>query len=107
MFRIAHAPQPAVWSADKKREPVPVACDAELSVSKRNWLKITRGHNVTIRGRGYYYEGDFLWDYWHFSGALDGKLTVSVRIAEERRLQWRRLHRRQNRDAFNDHAESN
>jgi hypothetical protein len=77
MFRIAHAPQPAVWSADKKREPVPVACDAELSVSKRNWLKITRGHNVTIRGSGYYYEGDFRWDYWHFSGALDGKLTVS------------------------------
>jgi hypothetical protein len=27
--RIAHAPQPAVWSADKKREPVPVAGDAE------------------------------------------------------------------------------
>jgi hypothetical protein len=23
--QIAHAPQPAVWSADKEREPVPVA----------------------------------------------------------------------------------
>ena len=27
--QIAHAPQPAVWSADKEREPVPVASDAE------------------------------------------------------------------------------
>jgi hypothetical protein len=27
--RIAHAPQPTVWSANKEREPVPVACDAE------------------------------------------------------------------------------
>jgi hypothetical protein len=27
--QIAHAPQPAVWSADKEREPVPVAGDAE------------------------------------------------------------------------------
>ena len=26
--QIAHAPQPAVWSADKEREPVPVASDA-------------------------------------------------------------------------------
>jgi hypothetical protein len=27
--QIAHAPQPAVWSADKEREPMPVAGDAE------------------------------------------------------------------------------
>jgi hypothetical protein len=27
--QIAHAPQPAMWSADKEREPVPVAGDAE------------------------------------------------------------------------------
>jgi hypothetical protein len=27
--QIAHAPQPAVWSADKEREPVPIARDAE------------------------------------------------------------------------------
>jgi hypothetical protein len=27
--RIAHTPQPAVWSADKKLEPVPVSGDAE------------------------------------------------------------------------------
>ena len=27
--QIAHAPEPAMWSADKEREPVPVAGDAE------------------------------------------------------------------------------
>ena len=27
--QIAHAPQPAMWSADEEREPVPVAGDAE------------------------------------------------------------------------------
>jgi hypothetical protein len=27
--QIAHAPQPAVWSADKEREPVPVTRYAE------------------------------------------------------------------------------
>jgi hypothetical protein len=30
--QIAHAPQPAVWSADKEREPVPIAGDAERPV---------------------------------------------------------------------------
>jgi hypothetical protein len=27
--QIAHAPQPTLWSADKEREPVPIASDAE------------------------------------------------------------------------------
>jgi hypothetical protein len=27
--QIAHAPQPTVWSADKEREPVPIARDGE------------------------------------------------------------------------------
>jgi hypothetical protein len=34
--QIAHAPQPAMRSADKEREPVPVAGDAEL-VTRRAW----------------------------------------------------------------------
>jgi hypothetical protein len=36
--QIAHAPQPAVWSADQEREPVPVASDAErpMSNARRN-----------------------------------------------------------------------
>jgi hypothetical protein len=30
--QIAHAPQPAMWSADKEREPVPIAGNAERSL---------------------------------------------------------------------------
>jgi hypothetical protein len=33
--QIAYAPQPPMWSADKAREPVPVARDAERPVSAR------------------------------------------------------------------------
>jgi hypothetical protein len=35
---IAHAPQPAVWSADKTRQPVPIARDDErpLPDARRN-----------------------------------------------------------------------
>jgi hypothetical protein len=31
--QIAHAPQPPLWSTDKKREPVPIASDAERALS--------------------------------------------------------------------------
>jgi hypothetical protein len=36
--QIAHAPQPTVWSADKEREPVPIARDAERALpdARRN-----------------------------------------------------------------------
>jgi hypothetical protein len=30
--QIAHAPQPAMWSPDKEREPVPIAGNAERSL---------------------------------------------------------------------------
>jgi hypothetical protein len=48
----------------------------ELLVSERNWSKVLKGESVTIRGGGYYYEGDFFWDYWDFSGGIDGDLQV-------------------------------
>lgn len=48
----------------------------ELSVSKRNWSKILRGSDVTIRGQGYNYDGEFYWDYWDFSGGVDGAVIV-------------------------------
>jgi hypothetical protein len=47
-----------------------------LRVSRRNWSKISKGERVTIRGKGYYYEGEFFWDYWDFSGDIDGELRV-------------------------------
>jgi hypothetical protein len=49
----------------------------DLHVSQRNWSKITKGKKVTIRGKGYRYEGEFNWDYWHFEGGIDGGLTVT------------------------------
>jgi hypothetical protein len=48
----------------------------ELSISKQNWSKILRGESLAIRGKGYRYEGEFFWDYWYFSGGIDGELIV-------------------------------
>jgi hypothetical protein len=48
----------------------------ELPVTKSQWEKIGRGQNVTIRGKGYWYEGEWFEDIWHFSGGLDGELEV-------------------------------
>lgn len=48
-----------------------------LTLTKRNWSKVRRGQELRIRGSGYWYEGRFFRDYWHFGGGLDGKLVVS------------------------------
>jgi hypothetical protein len=48
----------------------------DLLVSKRNWSKIIRGGTITIRGSGYRYDGEFYWDYWDFSGGIDGELRA-------------------------------
>jgi hypothetical protein len=43
--QIAHAPEPAMWSADKEREPVPITRDAERSVpnARRNVARRSKG----------------------------------------------------------------
>jgi hypothetical protein len=56
----------------------------ELAVSHMNWAKIVRGDAVTIRGKGYRYEGNFFWDYWDFSGGLDGQLVVRYGSPKDR-----------------------
>jgi hypothetical protein len=48
----------------------------ELPVSKTQWDQIVRGDEVTIKGTGYWYDGDFFMDVWNFSGGLEGKLEV-------------------------------
>jgi hypothetical protein len=48
-----------------------------LAVSPDDWSKIVRGERVVVKGKGYYYEGEFFQDEWTFSGGLDGHLTVS------------------------------
>ena len=47
-----------------------------LSLTPQNWTKLKSGKALQIRGRGYYYEGEFFRDYWHFEGGLDGALVV-------------------------------
>jgi hypothetical protein len=49
--QIAYAPQPAMRSADKEREPVPVARDAERPVptARRNYMLLARNADVSQR----------------------------------------------------------
>jgi hypothetical protein len=48
----------------------------DLVVSTRNWSTIIRGDKITIRGKGYHYDGEFFRDFWDFFGGLDGKLII-------------------------------
>lgn len=48
-----------------------------INLSPENWASVKAGKELLIEGEGYYYEGDFFHDYWHFAGGLDGRLTVT------------------------------
>ena len=45
--------------------------ELELYVTERNWKKISAGKGFSIRGNGYYYEGEFFWDFWNFRGTIN------------------------------------
>ena len=47
-----------------------------ISLTPRNWRRVLSGKPLQIRGEGYYYEGEFFWDYWSFEGGMEGRLTV-------------------------------
>ena len=47
-----------------------------IILTPRNWAKVKSGSAHRQRGKGYYDGLEFLWDYWAFSGGLDGDLTV-------------------------------
>ena len=47
-----------------------------ITLTPRNWAKVKSGKSLSIRGEGYYYEGEHFWDYWTFGGGLDGSLDV-------------------------------
>lgn len=47
-----------------------------LDLTPRNWAKVKAGRTLQIRGRGYYYEGEFFRDHWYFEGGLEGALVV-------------------------------
>jgi hypothetical protein len=48
-----------------------------LTLTPRNWAAIKAGRAHSQRGAGYYYEGEFFWDYWYFGGGLAGTLEVN------------------------------
>ena len=47
-----------------------------ITLTARNWARVKSGKALEIRGKGYYYEGQFFWDYWSFGGGLEGSLNV-------------------------------
>lgn len=47
-----------------------------IRLTPRNWRRVKSGKRLKLRGKGYYYEGEFFWDYWNFAGGLEGSLIV-------------------------------
>lgn len=47
-----------------------------LTLTPRNWAAIKAGRAHSQRGAGYWYEGEFFWDYWKFLGGPDPRLEV-------------------------------
>jgi|JI10StandDraft_1071094.scaffolds.fasta_scaffold3984730_1 hypothetical protein len=50
--------------------------DHSITLTARNWNAIKTGRPLSIRGKGYWYEGAFFWDNWTFGGGLEGTLRV-------------------------------
>jgi hypothetical protein len=49
----------------------------ELSLDKDQWDRIVRGDRFKIKGRGYWYDGEWFQDIWDFnSGLHDAELIV-------------------------------
>ena len=47
-----------------------------VTLTARNWAAVKAGQPHRQRGKGFYYEGRFFWDYWSFEGGLRGALEV-------------------------------
>jgi len=47
-----------------------------ITLTERNWRRVKAGKPLSIRGKGYHYEGEFFWDYWQFSTTSKGSLLV-------------------------------
>ena len=79
---IDYAPS-ALGSTMRSRSAVMVTVlwsdeeEHEIRVTKRDWQKVISGKPLTKRGKGYYVEGVFFWDYWAFEGGIEGSLRVT------------------------------
>jgi hypothetical protein len=48
-----------------------------ITLTPKNWARVKSGRQLSIRGKGYRYEGHFFWDRWSFGGGLGGSLEVT------------------------------
>jgi hypothetical protein len=47
----------------------------DIILTPRNWSRVKRGFSLRIRSPGFSEDG-FQWEYWSFSGGLNGNLIV-------------------------------
>lgn len=49
-----------------------------VRLTPRNWRRVLAGKSLYVRGKGYYYDGEFYRDYWSFNdeGKEKGSVTV-------------------------------
>jgi len=58
--------------------------EVQLDLTPRNWSRLLKGKGLSIRSKGYCYEGEFFWDYWNFSGGLDDWLEINWGTPKDR-----------------------
>ena len=51
--------------------------DHSITLTPEDWAKVKSGEELSIQGEGYFYEGKFFLDEWHFGGGLQGELIVN------------------------------
>jgi hypothetical protein len=54
-----------------------------ITLTARNWAKVKAGKPLRIRGKGYWYDGEFFWDHWTFVGGYEGRLLVEYHLLGE------------------------
>src|SRR4051794_23537499 len=54
-----------------------------ITLTARNWARVKAGKPLRIRGKGYWYDGEFFWDYWDFDGGYVGRLIVGYHRGTE------------------------
>jgi hypothetical protein len=49
----------------------------EIQLTPRRWKQVLAGRPVSVRGPGFYSDGEFFWDYWWFNYEKNGSLIVT------------------------------
>jgi hypothetical protein len=48
-----------------------------IVLNPKEWAEVLAGNPYSIRGRGFYYEGEKFHDGWFFNGSMTGELIVT------------------------------